>query len=256
MAARKTLIAGLFLLAGGASALAQGGYPDGYIQADPGYPPPAYAASYPEGPSSSSQSGLPNYVGLRGSLALSGGATTYTSAATPASLRSSFNTGGGGSIYIGTRLPLNLRAELEGLYRYQDARNIRTNGAASGARGTNQTAGGMLNLLWDIPLPPGGDIGIQPFVGMGVGGVYNRLDVRDAGNTTALMQRADWNLAYSFMAGLSVPLSDSSRINAMYRWMQVRDAGLNCAAPGTASARCVNTNLNSSTVDVGFEMDL
>jgi opacity protein-like surface antigen len=110
----------------------------------------------------------------------------------------------------------------------------------------------MLNLLWDIPIAD--DLGIQPFVGMGVGAAYTETDASGGGNT--YMRQNRWDLAYSFISGLAVPLSDSARITAMYRWMQVRDAGHKCAVTGTLQSICLDNNVNSSAVDLGLEMDL
>lgn len=110
----------------------------------------------------------------------------------------------------------------------------------------------MVNLLWDIPMPF--DAPLQPFVGMGAGAAYNETNVFGVGNT--YMKGNRWDLAYSFMGGLALPLNDSSRLTAMYRWMQVRAAGHKCAVTSTVVAPCVNNNVNSLAVDVGLEMDL
>lgn len=242
MRTSKTLIAGLFLLGSPLAAMAQypGQYP-GQIEADPSY---SQAPAEP-GPDTGT------YAGLRGSFALSHNVTTY---APPAAtqLRASYANGGGGSVFVGTRLPLNLRLELEGLYRYQDISHVGVNGLTSAANGKSQTAAAMLNLFWDMPVPY--DSPIQPFVGMGVGGAYNIAYAYDASNT--YLRRNKWDLAYSFMAGLSMPLDESSRLTAMYRWMQTRDAGYKCAAAGTTLTPCLDTNVNTSSVDLGYEMDL
>lgn len=256
MRASKTLIAGVFLLSG-AAASAQ----PGMIDADPAYqqayqpmpegPPPQGA--YQEGGGPSWNSGLNGYVGLRGSLALNNNSvTTYQLTSPPTALRASYATGGGGSVYIGTRLPLNLRLELEGLYRWQPLSRVSLNGANVAGSGNTKIAAPMMNLLWDIPMPS--DAIVQPFVGMGVGAAYTETNVFGGGNT--YMRGNRWDLAYSFMGGLALPLNDSSRLTAMYRWMQVRDAGHKCAVSGTVVAPCVKNNVNSLAVDLGLEMDL
>lgn len=74
------------------------------------------------------------------------------------------------------------------------------------------------------------------------------------GNSYARQKR--WDLAYSFIGGLAVPLSDSSRLTAMYRWLQVRNAGHKCAVGGSLQSVCLDNNVNSSAVDLGYEMDL
>jgi opacity protein-like surface antigen len=109
----------------------------------------------------------------------------------------------------------------------------------------------MLNLLWDVPMPA--DSLLQPFLGMGVGAAWTDIAAADPAGDR--LRSTKWNLAYSFIAGLAMPLSDSSRVTAMYRWMQVRDAGLGCSTGGIGT-RCLDTNINSSAVDLGYELDL
>jgi opacity protein-like surface antigen len=232
MAASKTLIAGLFLLSAATAGAQQ---------------------PYAEGGGPSWNSGLNGYIGLRGSLALNGNkVSTYAPTAPPTAIRASYATGGGGSVYLGTRLPLNLRVELEGLYRWQPLSQTTINGAAVGGTGRTNTAAGMVNLLWDIPMPA--DAYLQPFVGMGVGAAYTETSAYGGGNTYLSGNR--WDLAYSFMGGVAVPLNDTSRLTAMYRWMQVRDAKHKCAVTGTVQNACLKNNVNSLAVDFGLEMDL
>jgi hypothetical protein len=38
--------------------------------------------------------------------------------------------------------------------------------------------------------------------------------------------------------------------------MQTRDAGYKCATSGTVLRPCLDANVNSSSVDLGYEMDL
>lgn len=230
-----SLFTGAFLLAATAAAPAQ----PGYIEPDP--------------QQAIADSGFQqNYVGLRGSYAFNGNnLTTYTPTSPSAALHGSLGSGGGGSLYFGTRLPLNLRLEVEALYRTQSLSNASLAGVPFSASGRQYYAAPMMNLLWDLPMPA--DSLLQPFVGMGAGAAYTDTAFNDgAGNT---LKSSKWNLAYSFIAGLAMPLSDSSRVTAMYRWMQVRDADFRCSAGGFAG-RCLDTNLNSSAVDIGYEMDL
>jgi opacity protein-like surface antigen len=193
------------------------------------------------------------YVALRGSYAFSGNATTTYAPTTPATeLRGSYASGSGGSIAFGTHLPLNLRLEIEGLYRYQSLSKVSLNGVDTVAGGHTQIASPMMNLLWDIPMPVESDL--QPFVGMGVGAAY--VETAASGSGNIYMRQDRWDPAYSFMAGMAMPLDDSSRLTAMYRWMQVRDAGHKCAVSGTVESNCLSNSVNSSAVDLGYEMDL
>ncbi|HEY0265737.1 MAG TPA: outer membrane beta-barrel protein [Rhizomicrobium sp.] len=193
------------------------------------------------------------YVGLRGSYAFSGNATaTYAPTAPPTALRASYASGGGGSLYLGTRLPLNLRLELEALYRWQPVSKASINGGDLAASGRTKLAAPMLNLFWDIPVPL--DMQVQPFVGMGVGAAYAETDVNGGGNSYIHQNR--WDLAYSFMGGLAMPLDYGTRLTAMYRWIKTPDAGHKCALSGSLQSVCLDNSVTSQAVDLGLEMDL
>jgi opacity protein-like surface antigen len=125
-------------------------------------------------------------------------------------------------------------------------------GVPVGASGSTKIAAPMVNLLWDIPMPA--DAFLQPFVGMGVGAAYTETNLFGGGNT--YMRGNRWDLAYSFMGGIAVPMSESSRFTAMYRWMQVRNPGHKCAVAGTVQSACLKNDVNSLAVDVGVEMNL
>jgi hypothetical protein len=58
------------------------------------------------------------------------------------------------------------------------------------------------------------------------------------------------------MAGFALPIDESSRLTAMYRWMQVRDARHKCATSGPVQSVCLSNAVDSSAVDIGYEMDL
>ena len=193
------------------------------------------------------------YVGLRGSYAFSGNHTTTWAGTTPMTqMRGSYASGGGGSLVMGTHLPLNLRVELEGLYRYQPLSKFTLDGVKVAASGRSQNVGGMMNLLWDIPVPL--ESPLQPFVGMGVGALHTDVDASGGGNT--YMHQSRWAPAYSFMTGFALPLDESSRLTAMYRWMQVPNAHHKCAVSGTTQFACLDNPVSSSAVDLGFEMEL
>ncbi len=227
MTAGKTLIAGLFLLCTALPALAE----------------PDSAADWTTG----------GYAGLRGSYAFSGNATaTLTPTAPPAAIRASYASSGGGSVYLGARLPLNLRLELEALYRWQPVSKVTLAGVEGAGAGRTQIAAPFLNLFWDIPVPL--ELQVQPFIGMGVGAAYTDTDVTGGGNTYLHQNR--WDLAYSFMTGLAMPLDYDTRLTAMYRWMKSPEAGHKCAAGGTVQSVCLDNSVTSQAVDLGLEMDL
>jgi opacity protein-like surface antigen len=246
MRARTSPIAGLLLLTT-LPALPQP------IEADPNWQAPPPEAPPPAEPGDDWQASRA-YVALRGSYALNANSsTTWAPASPPTAIRASYGSGGGGSLALGFHLPLSLRLELEALYRWQPVSRVSVGGLTSVASGSSRTAAPMLNLFWDVPLPD--DYwGLQPFVGMGVGAAYSDVNVYDAANTYSRQNR--WDLAYSFMTGLTLPLSEGSRVSAMYRWMQLRDAGHKCAAGGTIQSVCLDNSVSSSAVDLGLEMDL
>lgn len=197
-------------------------------------------------------SGLPYFAGLRGSFAFRNSAGPYTRTTPVNRVKANYDVGGGGSLYYGIRLPFGLRAELEGLYRYQPLRNLTINGAAkAGAHGRAEMAAPMINLLWELPFSDA--VPVQPFVGVGAGAAYTLTDINDG--TSSYLKNDGWNLAYSFMAGANVPLSQSSRFTAMYRWMRVNDIKYGCGTGGILSS-CYKTNLTSQGIDLGLEMDL
>jgi opacity protein-like surface antigen len=247
-----SFFAGFVLIAAGTMAMAQPidvAPGDGYTPAPSGEvpPPPGDGEAMPP-----HGSGLPYFTGLRGSFAFRNTASTQTPGSPSHTVDAKYDVGGGGSLYYGARLPMGLRVELEGLYRYQPLRGLRVDAVkTAGVHGNAQMAAPMINLLWELPVS--NDILIQPFVGMGAGAAYTSTNVNDG--TDTYLKHKGWNLAYSFMAGANVPLSQSSRFSAMYRWMQVRDVQYGCAGGG-AILGCYKTNIDSQGIDLGLEMDL
>ena len=57
------------------------------------------------------------------------------------------------------------------------------------------------------------------------------------------------------MGGLEFPMSDSSRVTAMYRWLQVNDVNSKCGISGAASFAC-KARFNTQSLDLGLEMDM
>ena len=91
---------------------------------------------------------------------------------------------------------------MKGTYRYQSLSKVSLDGVQVAAGGRSQSAGAVMNILWDIPMPL--EIPIQPFVGMGVGVVHTNLNFAGGGNT--YMHQGRWDPAYSMMAGFALPL--------------------------------------------------
>lgn len=256
MSARKTLIAGAFLLGGAALVpfLAQTSQAQP-IDADPAYQPPQeqygqpYGQYQPAPDPTGNRSGLPRVAGLRGSFAFSGGVTPFVPTTPPSTLHAGLGYGGGGSVYLGQRLPFGLRLDLEGMYKYLPVNKLTPQGAGTtAASGSVQMAAPMVNLMWEMPVDY--DLPFLPFVGVGGGAAYVWNDVKDSVGTR-LSHESHWSPAYSVMVGAAMPLSDSSRVSAMYRWMRLTDVGFRC----TNNAIC-KTGLSNSSVDLSFEMDM
>jgi opacity protein-like surface antigen len=194
-------------------------------------------------------SGLGGYSGLRGSLAwtddvkVSSGGTNIDAAQ---------NMGYGASIFAGTYLQLSdmigLRLEGEALYKHFTPRGLTLNGAASANQGRTNIVAPMVNLFWDLPVP---SFPFRPFIGAGIGAAWVDTDLSNG--TTPILTGNTWNLAYQFMAGGSFPLSQGSRLTAMYRMFRVNNVGYTCHVPTVAKCR---SDLSSNSVDIGFEMDI
>ena len=209
-------------------------------------------------PACADDSGVSGFTGLRGSLAfqdsIRGNAVSTATPPVSGAVKINGKVGGGGSIYWGMHLPYGFRTELELLYRYVPLSNgevsLSDGTSASGAvGGYGHVLAPMLNAYWDIPL---GDIGVQPFLGGGVGYAWNELGVNQIGTTTfaSTIHNDSWNFSYDLMAGLSTPLSEGSRLTAMYRWLH-EDINVPCSGTITCSGA-----MNSHSVDLGLEFDL
>ena len=192
------------------------------------------------------------YAGLRGSFAFSDDSSASIPTSPATKLRTSYDNGGGGSFYVGTHLPWGLKLEFEGLYRYLPVSVAALNGVGTAGHGTTQIAAPMANLMWDLPLP---DFPIRPFIGAGVGGAYVDSSINNQAGTTNFLQTNSWQLAYDFMGGAEFPLGPTSRLTAMYRWLEVNGVTGLCGTSGAATLAC-RSDVNSQSVDLGLEMDL
>lgn len=199
---------------------------------------------------SDSDSGLSGYTGLRGSLAFQHTISGHDNLTPPTSVKANSNVGGGASVYWGERLPYGFKTELELLYRYASLSDGSVNGVSGKLGGYSEMFAPMVNVYWDFPVSDSLG-GIHPFIGGGVGYAWNEVGLNNvAGISFPTVHNDDWRLAYNFMAGTSIPLSDSSRFTIMYRWLH-EDIGINC----NAGIKC-SGNLGSQSIDLGFEMDL
>ena len=246
MRAFSGVTAAFLLLTASVPALAQEG---GYAPAEMYAPPPPAPYGYPYSPDG--DSGLPYTAGLRGSLAFAGNRnTTVPNPSTPMAVGT--DTGYGGSVYLGARLGYGLRLEGELLYRHSPLGSFSLANVATPAWGYADTIAPMLNLLWDWPVT---DFPFRPFMGAGIGAAYSQVSVHDRTYATSYLRKSNWNFAYSLIGGAEMPLSQTSRLTAMYRWMKIDDAGFKCGTGGAATYGCLSSFTNQS-VDLGLEMDL
>ena len=194
-------------------------------------------------------SGLGGYAGLRGSLAWSDDITATSGTNSTSAAQ---DMGYGGSFFMGKNIQISdligLRVEGEALFRISNARGLTVNGASIPHKGRTTLAAPMLNLYWDMPVP---SFPVRPFIGGGIGAAWVNSEI-SSGGLNVLTSRT-WNLAYQFMAGAMFPISQGSRLTAMYRMFRVDDVGMTCHSP--VYAKC-KSNLSSNSVDIGFEMDI
>ncbi|MEI9889141.1 MAG: P44/Msp2 family outer membrane protein [Rhizomicrobium sp.] len=190
------------------------------------------------------------YLGLRGSI-VEGNDTHAVVAATD--LRAHPSTGVGGSLYAGTALGYGFRVEGELLYRHFTLDSLYAAGAPlPGRGGYTQIAAPMANVFWDPPIP---EFIVRPFLGAGFGGAY--VDSHLRSGTTQLFSADNWHFAYQLMAGVTLPLTQSSRLTGMYRYFRVQDASYTCTVPGVPPvvAAC-KADLTNQSIDLGLEFDI
>lgn len=190
------------------------------------------------------------YLGLRGSI-VEGNDTHATVAATD--LRAHPSTGIGGSAYAGIGLDYGFRAEGELLYRRFTLDSLNVAGVPlAGRSGYTQIAAPMVNVFWDPPVP---NFVVRPFLGAGFGGAYVDSHLRGAG--TEVFSADNWHFAYQLMAGVTLPLSSSSRLTGMYRYFRVQDASYTCTVPGAPpTVAACNADLTNQSIDLGLEFDI
>lgn len=210
-------------------------------------------AAFAQSDYSDTASGLKNFAGLRGSIsfdsAISAKATVPAAGGAPATtnhLKANTDTGFGGSVYWGTRLPYGFKTELEVLYRRLSLSDVTLNGASAKLSGPAQLVAPMANIYWDVPV---GDFGVHPFIGGGLGYAWNEIGVHNLG-ASGTLHDDKWRFAYNLMAGASIPLSETSRLSAMYRWFH-EDIAIACGAV----IKCGGA-LNSQSIDIGLEFDM
>lgn len=88
----------------------------------------------------------------------------------------------------------------------------------------------MANVFVDIPT----EMGFTPYVGAGIGGAYHDLGQTRIvnGGTVTFDPDGEWELAWSLMAGVGVPVSESTTLDFGYRYIDMGELDVSDAASG------------------------
>jgi OOP family OmpA-OmpF porin len=191
------------------------------------------------------------YIGLRGSIIQTDDGDTTSG---PIDYTANYEDGFGASAFLGWVLDDNFRFELEAGYRSADLNSVyiirndfdnSTEGFSYATNGHAQAGAFMTNLYYDIHFL--GDIGVLPWVGVGVGGAYIDYSVTQSDLTLAA-QDDTWTFAYQFMAGITVPLADSVSGSVGYRFFQTQEfTYVDVFGVG------FKTDLTQQSIDVGLQ---
>ena len=198
------------------------------------------------------------YFGLRGSYVETDGDNT-----TSASFEygQTYKTGFAASAFMGWVLDENFRLELEAGYRNADLDTIHvtrndfdasTEGQTFAVGGQAQVGAMMTNLYYDIHAL--GDIGVLPWVGVGIGGAYVDYSIDEP--TAVFLDAHDvtWAFAYQVMAGITVPLADGISGSLGYRYFQTADFTY-LDDFGLASLN-YKTRVTQQSIDVGLQFHI
>jgi opacity protein-like surface antigen len=195
------------------------------------------------------------YIGLRGSLIQSDDGDTTSGSI---DYNESYEDGYGAAAFLGWVLDDSFRIEIEAGYRSADVESVHitqndfdnsTEGNTYSVDSGNANVGAfMANLYYDIHAL--GDIGVLPWVGVGVGGAYVDYSLNQSFLTLAASDHTGV-FAYQLMAGITVPLADSISGSVGYRYFRtldfeyVDDFGLS-----------FETDLTQQSIDVGVQFHL
>jgi opacity protein-like surface antigen len=183
-------------------------------------------------------------------------AAASSRAATPTTaggvdLRAHNATGFGASAYVGTHLGYGFRLEGELAYHHLTLDSLNIAGVPqAGRHGYQQIVAPMANLYWDPPIP---EFVVHPFIGAGAGGAY--VDAHDSVGGAQIIGTDQWHFAYQLLAGVALPLSQTSRLTGLYRYFRVEDAGYRCSPPALPTTAC-RANAIDQSIDLGLEFDI
>ncbi|GBQ29292.1 OmpA family protein [Gluconacetobacter azotocaptans] len=145
-----------------------------------------------------------------------------------------------------------LRAEVEGVYNYSQINH--RSGVPNTTSGSDQSYGGLVNVLYDIDLKQFGiDIPVTPFVGVGAGYLwqhYNPTTTNYINGATTRLGGTNGGFAYQGIVGAAydVPNVPGLQITAQYRMLgqAFSDGSFTHTSygPGAAGRRTGNVNFD------------
>ncbi|MBB3881649.1 OmpA family protein [Acetobacter oeni] len=145
-----------------------------------------------------------------------------------------------------------LRAEVEGVYNYSEI-NHASNASANRTRGSDQSYGGLVNVLYDIDLKQFGiDAPVTPFVGVGAGYLwqhYNPTQSNYANGNTTRLGGTNGGFAYQGIVGAAYDTGiPGLQVTTEYRMIGQPGSFTDGAYSGTSI-----TNGHRSTGNVNFD---
>ncbi len=197
-------------------------------------------------------------------------------------LRSSIGDAAMMGVGIGYQVNNFLRFDLTGEYRTAAALNAidqynYTCGFTAGSCTSGQTikrnniwSGNMSSVvaLANAYADLGTWNGLTPFVGVGIGGAYNKIygvrdfDPSDLGGAGYANDKSKWNMAWALHAGLAYDVSPNFKVELAYRYLNLGDvesgklncftaAGTGCNGAGGTYGPLKVKNVDSSDFKIG-----
>ena len=143
----------------------------------------------------------------------------------------------------GARFLEHFRTELQIGFRSSEVENMAIQGENSNAKGDLSLFSVMANgyIDWDL------DVGVIPFIGVGIGWGMPRLDAQNQPGTTQLnLDDTDSVFVWNAMVGGTIPLSEIADFSLGYRYIQTEDISY--------SSRIVDTEADP-VVQAGQRLD-
>lgn len=197
------------------------------------------------------------YLGLRGSYV---SAEDQGVAAPDIDVEARFDKGWGVSGVMGFVISESLRGEIEAGYAINGVKNVQilrndimpaSEGSVVPMNGQVDFGTAMFNLYYDFPIA---DLPFLPWVGVGAGGAYvNYSGTYDYGDPADLVvvKDSDWQFAYQLMAGVTVPVAETTSVTLGYRYFGTEDMVF-VAADGAE----IETQLTNHALDLGIQFHL